>query len=120
MNACKPRVADQLANRQAKRMRQIFERIEVDIVDAAGQESVERGPISFVDNGVGARFRQAVLPQDRQDGGASERVHDAALRADRQGVTALKMRPPSERSGLAERNDLFPIADHLEQKIFPF
>jgi len=72
MNACKPRVADQLANRQAKRMRQIFERIDVDIVGAAGQEGVERGPIVSVDDGAGVRLRQAVLPQDCQDGGAGE------------------------------------------------
>jgi hypothetical protein len=60
-------VTDQLANRQVKHMRQIFERIDVDIVGAAGQEAVERCPIVFVNNGAGVRRRQAVLPQDRQD-----------------------------------------------------
>jgi hypothetical protein len=63
MNACRSRVAHQLADRQAKHMRQIFERIDVDIVGAAGQEGAERYAVVFVDNGAGVRFRQAVLPQ---------------------------------------------------------
>jgi hypothetical protein len=67
MNACRSRVADQLADRQAEHMRQIFERNDVDIVGATGQEGAERCPIVFVDNGAGVRRRQAVLPQDRQD-----------------------------------------------------
>ncbi|HXO90279.1 MAG TPA: hypothetical protein VN849_05755 [Stellaceae bacterium] len=66
--------ADQLADRQAKHMRQIFERIDVDIVGAAGQEGAERCAVVFADNGAGVRFRQAVLPQDRQDGGAGIRA----------------------------------------------
>ena len=74
MNACRSRVTDQLTDRQAKHMRQIVERIDVDIVGAAGQEAVERCSIVFVNNGAGVRRRQAVLPQDRQDVGA----HDAA------------------------------------------
>ena len=61
MNACKPRVADQLADRQAEYMRQIFERVVVDLVGAAGQEGVERCPVVFVDNGAGVCLRQAVL-----------------------------------------------------------
>ena len=61
MNACRPRVAEQLADRQAKHMRQIFERNDVDIVGAAGQEGAERCPIVFVNNGAGVRRRQAVL-----------------------------------------------------------
>ena len=80
MNACRSRVTDQLTDRQAKHMRQIFKRIDVDIVGAAGQEGAERCPIVFVDNGAGVRRRQAVLPQDRQDVGAGEGAHDAARR----------------------------------------
>jgi hypothetical protein len=78
MNACRSRIAHQLADRQAKHMRQIFKRIVVDIVGAAGQEGAERCPIIFVDNGASVRFRQAVLAQDREDGGAGEGAHDAA------------------------------------------
>ena len=80
MNARRSRVADQLGERQAKHMRQIFERNDVDIVGAAGQEAVERCPIVFVDNGACVRRRQAVLPQDRYDGGSGEGAHDAARR----------------------------------------
>ena len=80
MNACRPRVADQLADRQANRMRQSFERNDLDIVGAAGQEGVERCAIVFVDDGAGVPFRQAVLPQDRQDGGAGEGAHYGAVR----------------------------------------
>jgi hypothetical protein len=43
------RVAEQLADRQAKHTRQIFELIDVDIVRAAGQEGVERCPIVIVE-----------------------------------------------------------------------
>ena len=74
MNACRSHVADQLANRQAKRMRQIFEWNDVDIGGAAGQEGVERCAIVFVDDGASVRRRQAVLPQDRQDGAAGMRA----------------------------------------------
>ena len=59
-------------------MRQIFKRIDVEIVGAAGQEGTERRPIVFVDNGAGVRRRQAVLPQDRYDGGSGEGAHGAA------------------------------------------
>jgi hypothetical protein len=38
-------------------MREIFERNDVDIVAAAGQEGAERCPIVFVDNGAGVRRR---------------------------------------------------------------
>jgi hypothetical protein len=34
-------------------MRQIFKRIDVDIVGATGKEGVERCPIIFVENGAG-------------------------------------------------------------------
>ena len=61
MNACGRAFAHQLADRQAKHMRQIFKRIDVDIVGAAGQEGVERCPIVIVDNGAGVCLRQAVL-----------------------------------------------------------
>jgi protein-tyrosine-phosphatase len=36
MNACRSRVAEQLAGRQAQHMRQILERNDVDLVGAAG------------------------------------------------------------------------------------
>jgi hypothetical protein len=82
-NACRPPVTDQLANRQAKQMRRIFERFDVDIVGAAGQKRVERLHLvgigaEFVENGESVRFRSAVLPQDRQDRGAMEFAHGAA------------------------------------------
>ena len=85
MNACRPRVAEQLADRQAKHMRQIFERIGVDIVGAAGQEGVERRHLvipgaEFVENGESVRFRSAVLAQDRYDGGSGECAHNGAVR----------------------------------------
>ena len=60
-------------------MRQIFERIDVEIVGAAGQEAVERYPIVLVNNGTGVRRRQTVLPQDRYDGGSGEGAHPPAV-----------------------------------------
>src|SRR4030081_2911670 len=61
-------------------MRQIFERIDVDILGAAGQEGAERCPIVFVDNGACVRRRQAVLPQDRYDGGSGEGARNGSVR----------------------------------------
>ena len=56
MNACRSRLVHQLTDRQANRMRQIFERIDVDIVGAAGQEGAERCAVVFVDNGAASAF----------------------------------------------------------------
>jgi hypothetical protein len=52
---------DQLADRQAKRMRRGTERFDVDIVGATGQEGAERCPIVFVDNG--GQFAETPLLQ---------------------------------------------------------
>ena len=72
-------------------MRQIFERNDVVIVGAAGQEGAERCPIVFVDNGAGVRFRSAVLPQDRQDVGAGIRtwLHAGRTHANRDHLPAI-------------------------------
>ena len=77
-------------------MSPLFTRIDVEIVGAAGQEGTERRPIVFVDNGAGVRRRQAVLPQDRQDGGAAEGDHkvlsrEAAARAHRHVLIGARM-----------------------------
>ena len=76
-------MTDQLANRQAKRMRERTERFDVDIVGAAGQERVERLHLvvigaEFVENGESVRFRSAVLPQDRRHRDASKGAHNGA------------------------------------------
>ena len=56
--------ADQLADRQANCMRQIFKRIDVEIVGAAGQEGTERRPIVYVDNGAGVPVRVVAVNHD--------------------------------------------------------
>jgi len=115
MNACRPRVAHQLADRQAKRMRQIFERIDVDIVGAAGQEGADI--VTRPGRTDKERRIRSELCENRADDGSVQTSRRRAARGKpaqqaERGLRAGQNQPglASQHAGIVERSRRHPSA----------